>query len=489
MDILFIKPGSQRKLYGALSDHDLTGIEPPMWAGLLAAHTRARGFETGLIDAEVEEWTYEEAAREILARKPKLAVIAVSGTNPSASTMNMTGAGLIARKVRELSADQKICLHGIHPSALPEQTLKDELAVNFICRGEGFLTFPALIEALTSVSPLLSKVPGLYYRDEEGQVRQGPVAVNWPDLDELSAPAWDLLPMAKYRAHHWHCFSDLKHRQPYGVLMTSLGCPYKCSFCCINSIFGKPGLRQRSPEKVVDDIGIMVEQFGVRNIKIMDELFAINENRIESISKGIRDRGYDVNMWAYARVNTVSRRMLDNMRLCGIEWAAYGFEAANDRVLKDVHKGYDADETLRIVDETRRAGMYIVSNFIFGLPEDDLQSMEQTFRLAQEINGEWGNLYVTMAYPGSALYDQAVAEGWALPDSWQGYSQYSYETLPLRTKYLTAGEVLKFRDEAFIRYYRDSRYQDMIKAVFGDEALRAVTEMLKVKLKRKYIAE
>ena len=91
-----------------------------------------------------------------------------------------------------------------------------------------------------------------------------------------------------------------------------------------------------------------------------------------------------------------------------------------------------------------------------------------------------------MAYPGSQLYAEAIKEGARLPDTWLGFSQYGEDTLPLATKHLTSAEVLRFRDNAFTEYFGSKKYQDMLLKKFGPEALEHVTEMLKVKVKRKY---
>lgn len=96
VDIVLVKPGSQKQLYGQLSDFQLTAIEPPLWAALIAGFLRNQGYSVVIYDAEVENWNYEQIAEKIREVDPLLAAIVVSGTNPSASTMNMTGAAEIA---------------------------------------------------------------------------------------------------------------------------------------------------------------------------------------------------------------------------------------------------------------------------------------------------------------------------------------------------------------------------------------------------------
>ena len=422
IDIILIKANNQKKAYQDLS-RDFTGIEPPLWLALTAAFLREQGFRVAVIDAEAQNLDVNETVRQALSLDPLLAAVVVSGTNPSASTMNMLGAGAISSKIKELAPEMAVCLTGLHVSALPERTVREETA-DFVVQGEGLRTFPPLIDMLKTQSPCFKGIPGLWYR-EDGQVVPSVMPEMWADLDSLPMPAWDLLPMERYRAHNWHCFDDVTRRQPYATLYTSLGCPYNCSFCCINALFGEHRLRTRGVDAVLAEIDFLVSRYGVRNIKIMDELFAVNEKRVLELCDGIASRGYDLNFWAYARVNTVSERMLAAMKRAGVNWIAYGFESGSKRVIEDVTKGYKLDQVLRVAQMTYDQGQHICANFIFGLPEDDYDSMQETFALMQEINAEWANIYSAMAYPGSRLYDDAVTSGAPLPATWNGFSQYA----------------------------------------------------------------
>lgn len=483
MDIVLVKPGSQKQLYGSLSDFKLTGIEPPLWGAILAGYLRDKGYSVVLYDAEVEHWDYEETARRVRDANPVLAVILASGSNPSASTMNMTGIGQIASLIRQCDPMIKTALMGLHPSALPEGTIREE-PVDFVCQGEGFYTLGKLIDALRNNAEDFP-IDGLWYKKGE-RIISNPRPFLLENLDELPRPAWDLLPMTKYRAHNWHCFDNLENRQPYAVLYTSLGCPFHCRFCCINALFGKNTIRYRSAESVMQELDFLVNTFGVRNIKIIDEMFAINEKRVVELCDRIIERKYDLNMWAYARVNTVTEKMLAKMKEAGIHWLAYGFESGSKRVIEDVAKGYKMERLEKAVEMTVQHGIYICGNYIFGLPEDDFDSMNETLKLMLDINAEWANIYCAMAYPGSELYDLAVQEGWPLPESWQDYSQYSYESLPLPTRYLGSAEVLSFRDYAFRTYYTHPGYLRMIEKKFGARTKSHVQEMASKKLRRKY---
>src|SRR5690606_5989149 len=106
---------------------------------------------------------------------------------------------------------------------------------------------------------------------------------------------------------------------------------------------------------------------------------------------------------------------------------------------------------------------------------------------ALEMNTEMANFYSAMAYPGSPLYGMARKEGWLLPDRYAGYSQHSYYTQPLPTKYLSAEEVLAFRDEAWMRYHTNPRYLDLLRDKFGAVAAEETLRSTQIKLRRKIL--
>ncbi len=489
-DILLIKPGSQRELYGCLSDDSLTGIEPPLWAGLIITFLRGRGNWVEMIDIEAERLSLPKVIARITEVNPLLVGIIVSGTNPSASTMNMVGARTVLEEISLRGLTVKTVLAGLHPSALPRRTMEEE-KTDFVCEGEGFYTLSELIEALKRDDEKgVERIRGLWYR-RDGKVIGNERAPLIEDLDkELPYVSWDLLPMDRYRAHNWHCFQEPgQKRNPYAVIYTSLGCPYHCHFCCINAIFGKPGIRYRNPENVVQEIDLLVNNYGVKNIKFIDEMFVLKEEHVLKICDLLIERGYPLNIWAYARINTVNERLLKKLKKAGFTWLAYGIESGNDRVLKSVTKGITVEKIKQVIKMTKEIGINIIGNYIVGLPEDDLASMQDTLNLAMESNCEFMNLYCATAYPGSPLYAQAIGEGWELPETWAGYSPYSYEHLPLPTKYLKSVDVLRFRDEAYVKYYSNERYQRMIKGKFGQEVLDGIVRGLTKRLKRKYLEE
>ncbi|MBY0231912.1 MAG: B12-binding domain-containing radical SAM protein, partial [Gemmataceae bacterium] len=457
MDLVLINPASRHGAYQALGD-SLAAIENPVWAGLMAAYARRHGLSVGLIDAEAEGLSPAQVADRVRDLTPTLAAVVAYGHQPSASTQVMTAAGDAARAID----GTPVVMVGGHVAALPERTLREE-ACDFVATGEGLATLVQLAQAVKTANPDFSQVGGLLYRDGV-TIQRTPDVPLVRDLDSsMPGVAWDLLPMERYRAHNWHCL-DGSDRQPYAALYTSLGCPYHCSFCCIQAPFkdgeraagmkgGANSYRTWTPERVVAEIDTLVNRYGVRNIKIADEMFVLSRKHVLGICELLIRRKYDLNIWAYTRIDTVKEGMLPALREAGFRWLAVGIESGSDRVRDGVDKAMTQDDIYAVIDDIRAAGINVIGNYIFGLPEDDADSMDQTLKLAVDLNCEFSNFYSAMAYPGSPLYSLALSQGVPLPARWSGYSQHSRDCLPLPTRHVPAREVLRFRDEAFQRYY------------------------------------
>jgi radical SAM superfamily enzyme YgiQ (UPF0313 family) len=490
LDVLLVNPGGREKIYQQLGDQ-LTAVEPPLWARLIAGYLLDRGLSVEILDSEALQIGPERLAGVVRDIAPRLVCMVVFGHQPSASTQQMMGAGEACRSIRNLAPDTRIILVGGHVAALPLRTLQEE-AADFVCSGEGPATVWRLALALREGAPeSLAEVPGLVWRSQ-GLIRHNPPAPLISNLDEdLHGNAWHLLPMEKYRAHNWQCFGDLGSRQPYASIYTSLGCPFKCTFCCINAPFGTNRYRMRNPPRVVQEIEHLYSKYGVRTFKIIDEMFVLNDRHVAGICELLAARpwAHELNIWAYARVDTVKPERLQLLRSAGIRWLALGIESGSEHVRDGAEKSLDHQDIVEIVARIRGAGINVIGNYIFGLPDDDLSTMRMTLDLAKELNCEFANFYSAMAYPGSKLYELALQRGWPLPERWSGFSQHSYDCLPLPTEKVSAAEVLHFRDSAFHEYFSNSSYLSMVESKFGPETRRHIEEMAAYRLPRKLLEE
>jgi anaerobic magnesium-protoporphyrin IX monomethyl ester cyclase len=496
LDILFIHPNASKKIYQNLSS-DFSAIEPPIWAGMLAKHVLTKGFEANILDTEALRLTDEKALEEIDKLNPTIACFVVYGQQPSASSQNMEGAVSLGELLRKQRPDIKILFVGGHVAALSQEVMEKHSFVDFVCQNEGVYTISNLLK--TNFADNLDQVLGLGYR------KNNKICLNPPspivakaDLSkDLPGIAWDLLPMDKYRTALWHALPNNSVREPFAALYTSLGCPMKCSFCMINIINrqenkysdGSAVFRFWEPEFIIEEFDRLAKM-GIKNIKIADELFVLNANHFMKICELIIERGYDFNIWCYSRVDTVKTKFLETLKKAGVNYLALGIESGNTTVRKDVTKGRFEDVNIRdVVKQIHDHDINVAANYIFGLPEDTHESMQQTLDLALELNTAMANFYSAMAYPGSPLYGTAKEKGWKLPDSYVGFSQHSYSAQPLPTKYLTAEEVLDFRDKAWMTYHTSPKFLELLKSKFGQAAYDETVKSTQIKLKRKILEE
>jgi len=485
VDLVIVFPNNRKRAFGALAD-EIAAITPPVQDGLVASFLRGKGFTVQCIDADAEGLLPSELVQKVAVINPLCVLISSDQVN-SGDVTKMAAAGETAKALKKDAPLIPVVMYGIVPSAYPEKVLTEE-GPDMVCQGEPFKPMEILLSLLrkspSGVSLENNEIKGIWAKYGD-KIVTSEHAGFISDIDSLPLTAWDMLPPARYRAHHWHCFDRLNARSPYAAIFTNMGCPYNCTFCSVNVMAGKPNVRFHGVDYIMSELSVLVDNYKVSNIRILDNVFTLKPEIIETLCDRIIERWQGLNLWAYARVDTIkSKDLLKKMKLAGINWLAYGFESANEKVRKAIHKAPSDARTGEVIEWTREAGINIVANFIFGLPEDDRDSMTATLNMAKAHNFEWANFYCAMAYPGTALYDASVRAGTPLPDKWSGYSQYSPDSMPMPTSRLTSREVRAFRDNAFKDYYGSSVYLSMIERKFGVEASAMLKRILSMELKR-----
>ena len=503
LDILFVHPNASKKIYQDLSK-DHSAIEPPIWAAMLANHCRSRDFSAQILDCEAERFSTEESAYTIASINPMVACFVVYGQQPSASSQNMQGAVDTAKFLKEINSDIITLFVGGHVSGLPREVLINHSdCIDYICQNEGVYTISNLLTGLTGAGFDKRKVKGLgYVEDNIPILNDTEIIVPRKMLSkDLPGMAWDLLPnISKYRTAGWHSWTNDSEKTPFAALYTSLGCPYRCSFCMINIInrvdnspeiasANSSVFRYWEPEFIINEFDKMAEM-GVKNIKIADELFVLNPRHFIKICDMLIERDYGFNIWAYSRIDTCKPKYLDKLKKAGVNWLGLGIENPSTVLRKEIHKdGFKEVRIYDVLETIEESGINPASNYIFGLPMDTTESMEETLKFSMENISPMANFYCAMAYPGSPLHLQAKRKGWELPKTYSGYSQHSYDTLNLSNDNLTSEQILKFRDEAWTRYHTNPEYLSLLESKFGLKARKNVEDTAKIKLKRKILGD
>ena len=301
---------------------------------------------------------------------------------------------------------------------------------------------------------------------------------------EMGAIDWSLLPLEKYRAHNWHAWG--RKDKSYGATFASISCPFSCEFCCVKDFY-KSSYQQRASQLVVDDICSAVNR-GVTNFKMMDELFAIDNKGVHEVCDRLAASGLGekINIWAYARIDTVNALLLKKLRTAGVRWLAYGIESGNEEIRRTIVKGkFDNQKIRDVIQMTKDADISIVGNYMFGFWDDNLSTMQETLDFAKELNCEYANLYCVTVYKGSKLYDDMKARGVDLPEHGEEFAQMSPAFKPVPTKHLSGREVLAFRDAAFNEYFGSERYLSMMRERFGQSVVEEIRSMLTINIREK----
>ena len=504
LDCLFLVTKSSKKTYQKLS-RTYSAIEPPTWALLLAESTRSVGFKVDILDANAENLSVEEILKRIKDNSPKLICLVVYGQNVNAGTTNMSGAIHTSEYLKKFISTP-ISIIGSHVQALPIETLKKEKSIDFVFTNEGVYSLRNLLNLIDFSSNNLAKIKGIAFRNQNKIIINAPEKIVPNEKMDIDLPgyAWDLLPFKKkpldlYRAPMWHAEYDFEKRTPYASLQTSLGCQFGCNFCMINilnrndndeigvaSNYSK--MRFWSTNFIIKEFDKLIKM-GVRTIRIVDEMFLLNPKYYIPLCEQLAERNKDdsLRIWSYSRIDTVKRpEILKLVRRAGIKWLALGIESGERSVRLEVDKGKFEDVDVRkVIQKVHEADINVMANYIFGLPGDTKETVKKTFDLSLELCTAGWNTYGAMALPGSYLYKKALEEGNQLPDTYEGFSFHSYETLPLPTEKLSAKEIITLRDEAFNQYHNHKPFLNLIEKKFGKEAVKNIVEMTKITLKRK----
>jgi radical SAM superfamily enzyme YgiQ (UPF0313 family) len=502
--VTFVIPSSAKQAYQDLSQK-YSAVEPPTWALLLAQAVRKEGYDPCIIDFDADPSPdLEHSAHRISATGTDIAVFVLYGQNPNSGTTMMIGASVLARQLKLTRPSIKIVFIGSHASALPYDVIGLPY-VDFVFINEGVYGLLDLLQ--TNYKDHLDKVRGLVYKKHGFAATGAPgEIVQTKDMDRvMPGYAWDLLPkrtnlLDKYRAHYWHTNFLDEGRTPFAAISTSLGCSFGCNFCMINIVnrtsyeqgvvsADSRGMRFWSPELMLKEFEFLWES-GVRTVRLTDEMFFLNKKYYVPILQGLVDRGMKFNFWAYARVDSVRKDQLELFKEAGVNWLALGIEAGNPQVRLEIDKGRFKQVDIReVVQDIKDAGINVLGNYMFGFPEDTHETMQETLDLALELNCEHANFYAAMALPGSPLYMEAVNNGWDLPQTFDEFAFLSYDCKPLRTKTLSGAEVLKFRDEAWHKYFSYKPFLNLVENKFGQQSRKNIEEMSKIKLKRKILGD
>ncbi len=366
-----------------------------MGLAYIAAVAEKAGHDVRVIDAEASEISFSEIETEIREFDPQ-----VIGFQTFCA--NLPRCNRVAQIARSVNPEIKIVYGGVQATLFPEEQLAHPF-VDVVVLGEGELPFQQLLDAW-SRGISIHEVGSIAFKDESDKIVTNSRLQLIQSLDDLPFPALHLFPMK-----HYHSSAQLRGRRTLH-LMTSRGCPYNCSYCSGDLIFGRT-FRFRSPEKVIDDIHRLVNAFGMDSIQFYDETFTVNRDRVYALCDALDASGLSLPWACFTRVDLVDRELLTRMRDSGCYQIFFGVETGVPRLLKIIRKGTTLDQARKAFKLTRELGIETVASFMLTLPGEKYEDTQESIRFGIELDPDYIYWLTFVPYPGNDLTDLARQSG------------------------------------------------------------------------------
>ncbi|MFH1711517.1 MAG: radical SAM protein [Nanoarchaeota archaeon] len=408
--LLIVPPNSLKERYGKLSD--VGTLYPPLGLAYVAAVAERQG-KVRVLDSEAMNYTYKDI--ENISRQFEPDVVGI----PTYCTTISRGYK-VAEIIKKLNPNTKVVLGGAQATTEPQKMISNP-NVDFVIYGEGEVTFENLLICLKNNSKL-SGVNGLVWKNK-GKIITNPPQEIIKNLDDIPIPARHLFPMEKY-----HSSSNLRGNRTLNI-MTSRGCPYRCAYCAGSLIFGKT-FRFHSTDRVIEEIRLLKEKYGVDGIQFYDETFTANRARIMELCDKMIKEKLNIEWSCFTRVNLVDKELLAKMKKAGCYQIFYGLESGVQRLLDLINKDITLEQSRKAIKLTHEAGIETLASFMLGLPSETKEESMQTINFAIEVNPTFVQFPITTPFPGTKLYDLALEHGKFLTTNFDDYTTWNVVFVP-----------------------------------------------------------
>ncbi|MFH0936749.1 MAG: radical SAM protein [Candidatus Daviesbacteria bacterium] len=424
-------------------------ITPPLGIGYLSSYLKKQGINVKIIDALKENLSLEDLILKIFSQKPDVVGI-------TCLTAFYKEVVTLSRALKE--KDLKVIIGGVHPTFLPFATLEDSKADFIIC-GEGEQALAKLLKNNFKTK----NIAGVYSQKDIDKQKIPQKAIPVENLDDLPFPDWlQLNPNSYPKAPH----GAVVKKFPIGVIMTTRGCPYQCTFCASRRFYDCK-IRFRTPENVIKEIKYLIKNYGVKEIQFEDDNLTLKREHVEKICNLIIKNKLKIS-WTCPngiRADRVDELLLRLMKKAGCYFIAFGVESANKKILKNVRKLESIETIKKAIELAHKIGIECQGFFIFGLPGETRKSIQESIEFAKNSKLTRAHFMILDILPGSELWD--TLQGKFKPN-WEKNSYKEPEWMPkgLSKKNLMDAQTqairqFYFRPITFLRLARRARPQQI----------------------------
>ena len=413
---------------------------PQTGLAYLAAMVEREGQTARIIDAMAEPISLDDLVAECRRWAPHI-IIANSATPTIKNDSSVLE--------RLAKATNALCgFSGPHVSVLPEETLRNSTA-DFGLVNEAEETVAELTRIAVAnlgdpatTRAALSGIVGLVWRSSDG-IHINPSRPMIENLDTLPFPARHLLPNNKYRMPF---FQD----HPFATIIPTRGCPWPCTFCRAGRVWGRK-IRTRSVSNILEEIEILRRDFGIRHIAFMTDSLTLNRKWAMEFFEGLIARKDPIDWICNSRVDAIDADLLVLMKRGNCRQVLYGLESGSQAILDASRKGITLEQSERAIRLTREAGLQSMAYFILGLPGETADTIRETVRFAKRIAPDYVNFHIATPFPGTDLYDQAVANNWLTSTNWDDFEEEGSSVM--QAGELTPAELTAAQRQAMRAFY------------------------------------
>lgn len=352
----------------------------------------------------------------------------------------------ISQIIKKNHPSSKIIFGGIHVTALPEEPF-NKASVDYVIRGEGEEAFLKLVKGVAQ-----EKIHGLSYKQGIKIYHIKPDGIV-TDLDSLPLPAFHKVDLTQYKPA-----VGAYKRLPALNMMTTRGCPGRCTFC--NS--AKIKLRKRSAENIFREMRMLSEKYGIREISFYDDTFTSYPRNVIKLCGLLINSKIDLTWCCFARPDTVNYDMLKKMKSAGCHQIMYGIESANRDILKNIKKPIDYEKNINAVEMAQKAGLTVRCTFMFGNPGETEATIDETIRYSIQLDPDIALYNITTPYPGTEMFDWAKKKGYLKTEDW---AEYDLGEPVMLLPTISVDETKRKYVQAFNRFYFRPRF--ILKKLIG----------------------
>ena len=348
-----------------------------------------KGFNAEISDANAENLSSEKIIQK--AREFDKIFITTSTLDKwQCYEPNIQSCIELIKQIQKINSN--VFLIGAHGTMKPND-LQKLTNVKAVIRGEPELT---ILDICNDKN--LKDVKGITYK------KNGKIVSNSDreplDLNKLALPAFHLLPMNKY---YYEIMGN-----DFTLFESSRGCPFSCTYC-FKSMYGKER-RQKSLDKITEEVRYGIEKFGIKNAYFIDLEFCLNKKLVESLCDFLIKEKYDFNWTCQTRFDTIDADLLKKMKKAGCSIIHFGVESGSQKILDKINKKLTIQQIKKGMKLVKKSNIKTVCFFMFGLPTETKTDIDMTIKLAKELNPTYASFHIAVPYLGTQFYEEIKSE-------------------------------------------------------------------------------